>query len=207
VANPARETVERYFDAWTSGDFATARELLHDDLKFSGPIDSFDNADAFVETLKGLSQILVDARRRGLVADDEHVCLIYDLETGPAGVSPVAEWYEVRDGKVASLEAFFDARPFAPLFEQREGSESPSPSLSGPSYADAPRERCPSGLRSATGNRVRAERCVAGSNPALSVVTDTSGTSYRTCLFQSWMRAMSSRRRSTFCAVPASRTS
>src|SRR5205085_4963859 len=32
----------------------------------------------------------------------------------------------------------------------------------------APRERCPSGLRSATGNRVRAERCVAGSNPALS---------------------------------------
>ena len=32
-----------------------------------------------------------------------------------------------------------------------------------------PLERCPSGLRSATGNRVRAERCVAGSNPALSV--------------------------------------
>src|SRR6266545_6904075 len=32
------------------------------------------------------------------------------------------------------------------------------------------RERCPSGLRSATGNRVRAERCVAGSNPALSAL-------------------------------------
>ena len=30
-------------------------------------------------------------------------------------------------------------------------------------------ERCPSGLRSATGNRVRAERCVEGSNPSLSV--------------------------------------
>ncbi len=30
-------------------------------------------------------------------------------------------------------------------------------------------ERCPSGLRSATGNRVRGESCVAGSNPALSV--------------------------------------
>src|SRR5215207_2575743 len=32
-------------------------------------------------------------------------------------------------------------------------------------------ERCPSGLRSATGNRVRAERSVAGSNPALSAVS------------------------------------
>ena len=30
-------------------------------------------------------------------------------------------------------------------------------------------ERCPSGRRSATGNRVRGESCVAGSNPALSV--------------------------------------
>jgi ketosteroid isomerase-like protein len=120
VGNPARETVERYFDAWTSGDFATARELLHDNVTFSGPIDSFDNADALIETLKGLSQILVDARRRGIVSEGEHTCLIYDLETGPAGITPVAEWYAVRDGKVASLEAFFDARPFAPLFEQRE---------------------------------------------------------------------------------------
>lgn len=117
----AQETVERYFDAWTSGDFATARALLHDNVTFSGPIDSFDNADAFLETLKGLSQILVGIRRRGIVSDDEHTCLIYDLETGPAGVTPVAEWYAVRDGKVASLEAFFDARPFAPLLEQREG--------------------------------------------------------------------------------------
>src|SRR5438132_14347956 len=39
---------------------------------------------------------------------------------------------------------------------------------SNPSFSVPATERCPSGLRSATGNRVRAERCVAGSNPALS---------------------------------------
>src|SRR5438093_5104736 len=38
-------------------------------------------------------------------------------------------------------------------------------------------ERCPSGLRSATGNRVRAERCVAGSNPALSALVSGNRTS------------------------------
>ena len=37
-------------------------------------------------------------------------------------------------------------------------------------YPDARPERCPSGRRSATGNRVRVERRVAGSNPALSVI-------------------------------------
>ena len=36
-------------------------------------------------------------------------------------------------------------------------------------------ERCPSGLRSATGNRVRAERSVAGSNPALSAASSIPG--------------------------------
>ena len=35
-------------------------------------------------------------------------------------------------------------------------------------YPFSAAERCPSGLRSATGNRVSAERCFAGSNPALS---------------------------------------
>jgi hypothetical protein len=31
-------------------------------------------------------------------------------------------------------------------------------------------ERCPSGLRSTLGKRVCAERCTAGSNPALSAI-------------------------------------
>ena len=33
--------------------------------------------------------------------------------------APVAEWYKVRDGKIASMQAFFDARPFAAMFEQQ----------------------------------------------------------------------------------------
>ena len=118
MASPA-ETVERYFDAWTSNDFDTARSLLEDDLEFRGPIDTFDNADALIESIKGLSQILTGAHRRGVVADGDQVCVIYDLETAPVGTAPVAEWYRVREGKIASLQAFFDARPFAPLFEQR----------------------------------------------------------------------------------------
>src|SRR2546423_5786839 len=45
---------------------------------------------------------------------------------------------------------------------------------SNPSFSASRTERCPSGLRSATGNRVRAERCVAGSNPALSALSSIS---------------------------------
>jgi len=118
VASPS-EIVERYFDAWTSGDFETARSLLHDDMSFRGPIDTFETADALLGSIKGLAQIVTGAERRGLIADGNQVAVVYDLHTGPVPTAPVAEWYRVEQGKIVSMEAFFDARPFAAMFEQR----------------------------------------------------------------------------------------
>ena len=118
MAKPG-QIVEQYFDAWTSKDFVAARSLLHDDLDFRGPIETLDNADALMESVKGLSQIVTGAERRGLVEQGDQVCVIYDLHTVPVPTAPVAEWYTVQDGKIASMQAFFDARPFAAMFEQQ----------------------------------------------------------------------------------------
>jgi ketosteroid isomerase-like protein len=118
MASPV-ETVERYFDAWTSKDFETARSLLHDDLSFTGPFETLDNADALVASLQGLAQVVTGAERRGLLAEADEVSVIYDLHTVPVPQAAVAEWYTVRDGKIASIQAFFDARPFAAMLQQR----------------------------------------------------------------------------------------
>jgi ketosteroid isomerase-like protein len=112
--------VDRFFKAWTSGDFGTARALLHDNVSFAGPIDTFDHADAYITSLQGLAQIVKSADEQKVFIDDADVCVIYDLVTeSPAGTAPVAEWYHVRDGKISSVRVFFDARPFAPMFEER----------------------------------------------------------------------------------------
>jgi hypothetical protein len=42
------------------------------------------------------------------------VCLIYDLVTVPAGTVPTAGWFRLRDGKIAAIRVFFDARPLDP---------------------------------------------------------------------------------------------
>jgi ketosteroid isomerase-like protein len=118
MPSPA-EIVEQYFDAWTASDFETARSLLRDDLSFIGPIEKFDNADALIESIKMLSQVVTGAERRGVLSDGERVAVVYDLHTVPVPESRVAEWYTVRDGKIATAEAFFDARPFAAMFEQQ----------------------------------------------------------------------------------------
>jgi len=118
MSSPA-EIVERYFDAWTSKDFETARGLLHDDLSFTGPLEKVDHADALIESLKMLGQVVTSAEQRGILADANRVAVIYDLHTVPVPDSRVAEWYTVREGKIATVEAFFDARPFAAMFERQ----------------------------------------------------------------------------------------
>jgi ketosteroid isomerase-like protein len=115
----ARRVAEEFFAAWTGKDFNRARALLHDDLSFKGPIDAFDDADAYLRALQGLSQIVTGAERRKVFVDGDDVCVIYDLHTAPVPSAPTAEWYQVRDNRIAAIRVFFDARPFAPLFEGR----------------------------------------------------------------------------------------
>jgi ketosteroid isomerase-like protein len=110
---------EDFFQAWTSGDFERARALVHDDLAFEGPIDSFDNADDYLASLQQLSHIVTGVEPQKVFADGDDVCVIYDLMTAPVPRSRTCEWYRVRDGKVGAVSVVFDARPFAPLFEQR----------------------------------------------------------------------------------------
>jgi hypothetical protein len=112
----ARATAEAFFDAWTSKDFDEARLLVHDDLSFTGPIDAFEDADSYLQSITRLSQIVTGVDRRRVFADGDDVCVIYDLHTQPVPNSRVAEWYTVRDGRIASIQVVFDARPFAAMF-------------------------------------------------------------------------------------------
>jgi ketosteroid isomerase-like protein len=116
----AGEIVDRYFKAFGSGDTATARSLLRDNLDFKGPIDEFHNADDLMKSLQQLAQIVKGVEVRKIFVDGQDVCMIYDLVTNtPAGTSPVAEWHHVDGEKIASIRVYFDARPFAPMFGNR----------------------------------------------------------------------------------------
>jgi ketosteroid isomerase-like protein len=98
--------------AWTSGDLATTRALLHDDVEFTGPLGRTAGADAYIDGIQGMVTIVDHAEQREVFAEGENVCIIYDLVTHtPAALVPTAGWYRVRDGKIHSVRAFFDPRP------------------------------------------------------------------------------------------------
>jgi ketosteroid isomerase-like protein len=106
------EIVERYAAALAGGDFATARGLLADDLHFVGPIDEFHRAEDYLGALQQLFSMVRGVEDQATVAQDAEVVRFYVLDT-PVAKAAVAEWFTVRDGRIAELRAYFDARPFA----------------------------------------------------------------------------------------------
>jgi hypothetical protein len=114
----AAKVVSNFRRAMGRGEFASARQLLHDGLSFRGPIGAFDTADAFIEGWKALSRVVHQVEVKKVFADEDDVCVLFDLVTKKPDVTVlVAEWYRVTDGRIAMMKAVFDARPFAALLK------------------------------------------------------------------------------------------
>jgi ketosteroid isomerase-like protein len=108
----AETVVARYFAAFGSGDIKAARELLNDNLSFSGPFDTFDNADDLIKSLSALAPLVKGIEQRKVMVDGDDVATFYDMLT-PMGAAPIAEWHHVKDGKIDAIRVYFDPRPFA----------------------------------------------------------------------------------------------
>jgi len=108
----ARKIVDEFGAAFAAKDFTGARRLLHDDLSFEGPLDKFSRADDYVASITRLGTMMKGLRHEKTLAEGDDVAVFYVLDTA-LGVAPVADWYTVRGGKIASIRTYFDARPFA----------------------------------------------------------------------------------------------
>jgi limonene-1,2-epoxide hydrolase len=116
----ALDVIARYHEALEARDFDGARKLMADRLRFTGPFESFENADDYVAAIRQLFGIVESLRIRHVSADGDEVVALYDMVTGtPAGTQLVCEWYGVEDGRIARLRAIFDTAPFAFLRESR----------------------------------------------------------------------------------------
>ena len=116
-----QEIVLAFQQAIGNKEFAAARKLLHDNLEFHGPIDTFHKADDYLHAIQKLSVIVEGVEILKVFEDGNDVSLFCDLKTKTVGTSFVAEWYKVKDGKIASVRVVFDARPFATMFAKQAG--------------------------------------------------------------------------------------
>jgi hypothetical protein len=102
-----------YFDAWLAKDFARLRSVLADDVDFAGPLGQVTGGDDCLRGLQGLSTIMTGIQVQQVFTAGSNVLTWYDMATTVADPVPVANWMQVKDGKITRIRVAFDPRGIA----------------------------------------------------------------------------------------------
>ena len=121
----AGDILRKFYSAVQKKDIAAARGYLDDDLVFVGLFETYPNAEKYIAALTGLLQIAVRLEVKKIIAEGSDVAVFFELETvAPAAATTlVAEWHQVRNGKIFRARSAFDGRPFAAMFMSEKGSQ------------------------------------------------------------------------------------
>ena len=114
----AGEILKQFYDAAIASDLARARTYLADDLVFVGLFETYRSADDYIKTFTGLLQITVRLKVKTIIAEGDEAAIFFELETRAAAQATVlvAEWHQIKDGRIAHVESAFDGRPYAAMF-------------------------------------------------------------------------------------------
>lgn len=106
----AKDAVMSYIKAMGDRDYAAVRNYLGDNVRVKGPAgETFRSRDEF---LKMMEQQRGNYEIKKVFVDGGDVCLLYDFIT-PKVTTFFCSWYQVKDGKITSIQTVFDPRVFA----------------------------------------------------------------------------------------------
>src|SRR5512135_907639 len=118
----AGEILKKFYAAVAKKDIAAARSYLNDDLLFLGLFETYHNAEEYIAALTGLLQVTVRLDVKTIIAEGYNVAVFCELETKApvAATTLVAEWHQIKNGKISRVESAFDGRPFANMFSGKK---------------------------------------------------------------------------------------
>lgn len=117
-----RDVVEQYVHAFAGKDVKKMRSFLSDtNFSFKGPLQAFATADEFAAALVPLVPIIQSVDVQKAIADGNDVCMFYGLATtvSSIGTTRIAELFRVENGKIVSINLYFDPRPYVAMFGQK----------------------------------------------------------------------------------------
>jgi len=111
--------VTAFIDAIEAREFDCARRYLSDtSFSYRSPVSRADDADTFIVIISRVGPILNGIERRKTFVNGDDVCTILNYRTSMEAIRevPVVQLATVVDGKIAALEAFFDASEYNKMF-------------------------------------------------------------------------------------------
>ena len=120
VESDAESIVTACLDALGDRDFERLRTYLADTgFSYRSPVSATDRADDFIIIVSRVGPILESIERVRTFADGNDVCSILKLRTTMEVLRevPAVLLATVTDGKIVTMEVFFDASEYNKMFE------------------------------------------------------------------------------------------
>jgi len=106
-----REVVMSYIEALDNQRYEKAMAFLNEGVRIRGPAgETFGKPSDFVEMLR---KYRGRYHLKKVFDDGPDVCVLYVLETAGSKVY-MSSWYQVREGKIVSIQTVFDPGAFGP---------------------------------------------------------------------------------------------
>lgn len=106
------ELAEKYMNCvFKTGDLEELRNILSDDLQFSGPFFNFDSADKYVNSLRNNPPEDFEYDIMKSYADNSSACLVYQFSK-PGVSTSMVQTFGTIDGKISSILLIFDTGAF-----------------------------------------------------------------------------------------------
>jgi len=120
-----RQTIETYYDSVNSGDWDTWLTLFADDVvideQLAGHVEGVEILRGAIDGMKKGYSKFQNVPKHIVVDGDEAVVTSHISAANAAGEpieAEVANYFQLRDGKIAYMANFHDTRPFDPFVNQ-----------------------------------------------------------------------------------------
>jgi SnoaL-like domain len=102
-----------YHDAFYRNDRSAVRNLLSDKGIFMGPLNSFTDADSFLDSAAIFMQLSKKTEIKKVFVDGNQVCVLYDSTTIVPSIPtlPIASWFKIESGRINFFHVHFDPSP------------------------------------------------------------------------------------------------
>ena len=108
----------RYLAAVGNKELRTVETLLAPDVSFVGPAMTITGAEQVLAALRRIGAIHVRNDIRRVFVDGDEVCVIYDFVTDTLGVVPTIEWLRIENGRIRSVQLYYDQVPWQRLRQE-----------------------------------------------------------------------------------------
>jgi len=107
-----------YLEAVGTKQLDRVADLIAPDIRFAGPAMTITNAQDLLTALRRIGAIHVSNDIKRVFCDGDEVCAIYDFVTDTVGAVPTIEWLRITDGRIRSVNLYYDQVPWIRLREE-----------------------------------------------------------------------------------------